>query len=111
MNPETGNPEKDDRAGDTRFYRFRLFVAGDEPNSLQARAVLARLCEEHFKERCEVQIVDVFEDYRAALDHRVIVVPTLIVEAPPIAVTIMGSLGDGEEVLAALGLAGKGGRP
>lgn len=92
-------------------YRFRLFVAGDEPNSLRARAALARLCDERLKDRCELMIVDVFEDYQAAIDHGVIVVPTLIVEAPPPAKTIVGSLDDEEKVLAALGLfAGKGER-
>ena len=30
-------------------YVFRLFVAGNESNSLQARRNLARLCEEHVK--------------------------------------------------------------
>jgi circadian clock protein KaiB len=92
------------------FYRFWLFVAADEPNSLRARAVLARLCETHLKDHCEMQIVDVFQDYQAAIAHGVIVVPTLIMEAPPPAKTIVGSLADEEKVLALLGLAGKGAR-
>jgi len=108
MNAKTGKPEKDNHSGDLRFFRFRLFVAGDEPNSIKARAVLARLCDEHLKDRYELQIVDVFEDYQAAIDHQVIVVPTLIVDAPLPPKTIVGSLGDEEKVLAALGLTGKG---
>ena len=111
MKAKKGDPEKDDSSGDLRFFRFRLFVAGDEPNSIKARAVLARLRDEHLKDRCEMRIVDVFEDYQAAIDHHVIVVPTLIVEAPSPKKTIVGSLGDEEKVLAALGLAGKGERP
>jgi circadian clock protein KaiB len=110
MNSKTGKPDKSG-AGKKPFYRFRLFVAGDELNSLKARAVLARLCDTYLKDRCEMQIVDVFEDYQAAIAHGVIVVPTLIVEAPPPAKTIVGSLDDEEKVLALLGLAGKGARP
>jgi circadian clock protein KaiB len=92
------------------FYRFRLFVADDEPNSLKAKAVIARLCDTRLKGRCEVRIVDVFEDYQAAIDNGVIVVPTLIVDAPPPAKTIVGSLADEEKVLALLGPAGEGER-
>ncbi len=80
------------RPQDTPFYRFRLFVAGDEPNSLQARAALQRLCDEHLRGRYELQVVDVFEDYQAAIDQRVIAVPTLIIESPPPRRVIVGSL-------------------
>lgn len=110
MNSKTDKPEKDDSSSVLRFFRLRLFVAGDEPNSNKARAVLARLCEEYLKDRYELRIVDVLEDYQAAIDHQVIVVPTLIVDAPLPQKTILGSLGDGKKVLAALGLEGKGER-
>jgi len=109
MNANTENPDKY-AAERMPVYRFRLFVAGDEPNSQKARAVLARLCDTHLKDRYEMQIVDVFENYQAAIDHGVIVVPTLIVESPPPVKTIVGSLADEQKVLALLGLAEKGGR-
>jgi len=95
-------------SGGTPFYRLRLFVAGDEPNSAKARAVLTRLCEEHLRGRYEIHVVDIFEDYRAAIEHRVVVVPALIVESPPPPRAIVGSLSDEEKVLTALGLVGKG---
>jgi len=110
MNSKTGKPGKNG-AEKKPFYRFQLFVAGNEPNSIKARAVLARLCGARLKGRCEMRIVDVFEDYQAAIDHGVVVVPTLIVEEPPPAKTIVGSLSDEEKVLALLGLLGKGARP
>lgn len=110
MKPKTGRQKTDDPAGGTPFYRLRLFVAGDEPNSVQARATLSRLCDEHLKDCCEIQLVDVFEDYQAAIDHRVMVVPALIVEAPPPAKTIVGSLSDEGRLLAALGITEKGER-
>ena len=94
--------------GAAPLYRLRLFVAGDEPNSLKAKAVLSRLCDEYLKDRCEIRIVDVFEDYQAAIENGVSVVPALIVEAPPPERTIVGSLSDEYKVLAALGLHGKG---
>jgi len=110
MTPNKGLPANETTGG-APLYRFRLFVAGDEPNSLKAKAVLSRLCDEHLKDRCEIRIVDVFEDYEAAIDYGISVVPALIVEAPPPPRTIVGSLSDEDKVLAALGLHGKGGRP
>lgn len=87
------------------LYRLRLFVAGEEPNSVRAKAVLTRLCKDVLKNRCEVQIVDVFEDYQSAIEYGVSVVPALIVESPPPVRTIVGSLSDLDKALAALGLA------
>ena len=84
--------------------RLRLFVAGDEPNSGKARAFLARLCEQHLNGSHEVQIVDVLEDYQAALANQVIAVPTLIVETPTGRTVIVGSLSDPARVLDALGI-------
>lgn len=111
MKPKTGRQKTDDPAGGTPFYRLRLFVAGDEPNSVKARAVLSRLCNDYLGDSYEIHVVDVFEDYQAAIEHRVIVIPALIVEAPPPAKTIVGSLSDEGKVLAALGLTEKGEQP
>lgn len=109
MTPDKELPANETTGG-APLYRFRLFIAGDEPNSVKAKTFLTRLCEEHLKGRCEMQIVDVFEDYQAAIDYGISVVPALIVEAPPPPRTIIGSLSDEDKVLAALGLHGKGGR-
>ena len=111
MKLKTGRQKTDNPAGGTPFYRLRLFVAGDEPNSTKARTVLSRLCDERLRDRCEIHVVDVFKDYQTAIDHRVIVIPTLIVEAPLPAKTIVGSLSDEGKLLAALGLSEKGERP
>jgi len=96
MEAKTTSSAPNDPAENMPFYRFRLFVAGDEPNSLRARATLERLCDENLHGRCELQVVDVFEDYQAAIDQRVIVVPTLIIESPPPRRVIVGSLSDPE---------------
>lgn len=97
------------RAPNDAVYRLRLFVAGDEPNSHRAKETLSRLCEAHLKDRYEISVVDVLQDYQAALRHRVVAVPTLMVEAPPPERVIVGSLSDEAKVLAALGITEEGG--
>jgi circadian clock protein KaiB len=89
-------------------YVFRLFVAGNELNSSQARGNLARLCEEHLKGRCKIETVNVLRDAATAYKHHVLLTPTLILIKPPPKVTVVGNLSDNRQVLAALGLTGHG---
>jgi circadian clock protein KaiB len=87
-------------------YVFRLFVAGNEPNSSQARGNLARLCDEHIKGRYKIDAVDVLKDAAAAHKNNVLVTPTLILIKPLPKVTVLGNLNDTGQVLAALRLNG-----
>lgn len=92
-----------------RRYRLRLFVAGQEPNSVKAAAILRRLCEGPLKGRSELEIVDVFQDYQTTIAHKVVAVPTLLVESPPPPRVIVGSMTDERALLCALGLLDEGG--
>ncbi|HEY2932673.1 MAG TPA: circadian clock KaiB family protein [Acidobacteriota bacterium] len=85
-------------------YVFRLFVAGNESNSAQARRNLAQLCEEHLKGCYQIEIVDVLEDTATALENNVLVTPTLILLKPRPKVTVLGNLSDTRQVLGALRL-------
>ena len=93
------------RAG-TGSHVFRLFVAGCESNSEQAKANLARLCEEHLKGRYQIETVDVLKNPAAAQENNVLVTPTLILLRPRPKVTVFGNLSDTRQVLAALRLIG-----
>ena len=85
-------------------YVFRLFVAGHEFNSAQARGNLALLCEEHLKGRHRIEVVDVMKDASTAHRNGVLVTPTLLLIEPRPRVTLLGSLSDSRQVLAALRL-------
>jgi circadian clock protein KaiB len=87
-------------------FVFRLFVAGNESNSSQARRNLARLCEEHLKGRYKIDVVDVLKDAAAAHKYKVVVTPTLILINPLPMVTVLGNLNDTKQVLAAFRLTG-----
>ena len=87
-------------------YVFRLFVAGNESNSSQARGNLTRLCEQHIKGRYKIDAMDVLKDATAAHKNNVLVTPTLILIKPLPKVTVLGNLNDTGQVLAALRLNG-----
>jgi len=83
-------------------YRFRLFIAGDEPNSRLAEQNLRALCAAYLPARHHIEIIDVLEDFEAALQAMIMVVPAVVVE--PRSVTLFGTLTDTAKILAALGL-------
>ena len=85
-------------------YVMLLFVAGNEPNSQQAKDNLKCICDTYLNERYQSTIVDVMEDFQLALEHHVVVTPTLILVEPPPRVRIFGNLRDTKKVIEALRL-------
>ena len=85
-------------------HRLHLFVAGEEPNSRRAKENLHLICSQHLPGDCELEITDVLQDFRRALDHGIFITPALIVRDGERMVTIFGNLSDTAVVLAALGL-------
>ena len=86
------------------LFRFRLYVAGDAPNSAQAIDNLTAFCRAHLPERYEIEIVDVFREPQRASAEGIFMTPTLVVLAPLPVRQIVGTLSDAHTVLLALGL-------
>ncbi|MFZ2490856.1 MAG: circadian clock KaiB family protein [Thermoanaerobaculia bacterium] len=85
-------------------YTFRLYVAGDAPNSLQAIDNLMQLCETHLPGRHSIEIVDVLLDPRRALKEEIFMTPTLLCDSPYPGHRIVGTLSHTEPILQILGL-------
>jgi len=96
-------PEQSSEHRPTAF-RMTLFIAGSEPNSCRARENLLQLCEKAFQNDYELTVIDVLEDYQAAIANHVMVTPTLIIQEPLPRVTILGDLRDSERLRRALRL-------
>ncbi|QDQ26552.1 circadian clock protein KaiB [Chitinimonas arctica] len=88
----------------TDIFQFRLYVAGEAQNSVQARVNLHSLCETHLAKRYEIEVIDVFREQKRALDDSVFMTPTLLKLAPPITRRIVGTLSQTDDVLLALGV-------
>jgi circadian clock protein KaiB len=89
---------------ESRQYSLRLYVAGDEQNSLLARENLKRICDEYLKDLCRIEEVDVLTDFATALKERIFVTPALVLMKPEPKVTVIGNLGDKDRVISALRL-------
>ncbi|HZH07379.1 MAG TPA: circadian clock KaiB family protein [Lautropia sp.] len=86
------------------IFKFRLYVAADALNSVQAVANLTRFCREHLFDRYEIEIVDVFREPRRALAEGVLMTPTLIKLSPLPTKRIVGTLSQSVTMSQALGL-------
>jgi len=86
------------------MFKFRLYVAGDALNSVQALANLHTLCQAHLPDRHTIEIVDVFREPKRALADGIFMTPTLVKIAPFPRRTIVGTLSHTQLVLQALGL-------
>jgi len=88
-------------------YKFKLFVAGSEPNSLLAKNVVKEVCETWLKNNSSLEIIDVYENYQQAIDNKILVVPTLCVDSMQGSYRIVGSLNTKINLTKSLGLSFK----
>jgi circadian clock protein KaiB len=91
------------------LFLFRLYVAGQSPNSIQALDNLRYLCSEHLEGRHEIEVVDVLRDTKRALDDGILVTPTLLRTSPLPVRMVIGNLANRSLVLSNLGMIEGGG--
>ena len=87
-----------------RPVTFRLYVVGQAPNSQRAISNLKALCRQHLPDRCNIEIVDVFENPKRALAEGVLMTPYLIVASEVPILSVVGDLTEPSAVLHALGI-------
>ncbi|OHB64569.1 MAG: hypothetical protein A2Y76_11110 [Planctomycetes bacterium RBG_13_60_9] len=85
-------------------YDMRLFVAGDESNSVIAKASLRKICEQYLEGDCHVEVIDVLKDFRPALRENILVTPALIIQSGKGRTVIFGNLTNMDKILTALNL-------
>jgi circadian clock protein KaiB len=83
---------------------LRLYVAGDGPNSVAARANLRRLLAHCEPSTYSLEIVDCLREPIRTLQEGVLVTPTLVRLEPTPSRTIIGTLSDTTQVSEALGI-------
>ncbi len=80
-------------------YILKLFVTGNMPNSSRAIININAICEKHLKGRCELEIIDIYQQPSLALIEDIIAVPMLIKKFPLPEERLIGDLSDAENVL------------
>jgi circadian clock protein KaiB len=83
---------------------LKLFVSGLTANSTRAIADLNRLCSERLSGRCEIEVIDIYQQPELAIEAQVVALPTLIKVSPPPTRRLIGSLAEAQRVLKSLAL-------
>lgn len=85
-------------------YVLRLYVAGISPKSERAIRSVKEVCEQHLKDRYELDIVDVYQHPESLEDGQVVAVPTLIKQLPLPLRRLIGDMTSKERIIVGLDL-------
>jgi circadian clock protein KaiB len=85
-------------------YVLRLYVSGSTLKSARAVENIKRVCEQHLKNRYDLEVIDVYQQAHLVGDDRVVTLPALMIRLPPPRRRVTGDLSNQENVLLALGL-------
>jgi circadian clock protein KaiB len=104
--PITGSPAKKSftKTSASDFYRLRLYIAGQTPNSIAAITNLKKICEDKLKGKYRIEVVDLLVKPQLAKGDQIIAIPTLVRRLPPPVKKIIGNLSKTESVIVGLDL-------
>ena len=85
------------------MYTFILYIAGNSPNSVQALANFRAICDDHFPQEHQLEIVDVLIEPDRGLSDGIFVAPTLVKLEPKPKKIILGNLNSASKVLSEIG--------
>lgn len=85
-------------------YNLRLYVTGATASSGRAIANVKALCEEHLRDRYDLEVIDIYQQPELAEDDQIVAAPTLIKRLPLPQRRLVGDFSDSRRVLARLDL-------
>ena len=87
-----------------QHYTLRLYVAGLTPRSQEAIRTVTAICDEHLEGRCDLEVIDLYQNPILAKGEQIIAAPTLIKKLPLPLRKIIGNMADKEKILVGLDL-------
>ena len=85
-------------------YVLRLYISGSTSKSGLAVENIKRICEQHLKNRYDLEVIDIYQQPNLARDEQIVAVPTLIKRLPPPLRRLIGDLSNQKNVLRGLDL-------
>lgn len=83
-------------------YILRLYVTGSSTRSLRAVHNLKKICEEHFPNDYDLEVIDIYKNPDAARKEQIIAAPTLVKQLPRPLRKLVGDLSNTQKVLIGL---------
>ena|SRR6185503_16945656 len=87
---------------------LRLYIAGASEKSRRALAHARHLCDVELKGRCELEVIDVYQQPILARDGQIIATPTLVKDFPRPVRRFIGTLEDTAHMFIGLDLQTRG---
>ncbi len=85
-------------------YVLRLYVSGSTLKSALAVENIKRICEQHLKNRYDLEVIDIYQQPNLARDEQIVAVPTLIKCLPPPQRRLIGDMSSLKKVFVGLDL-------
>ena len=85
-------------------YVLRLYVSGSTLKSSLAVENIKRVCEQHLKNRYNLEVIDIYQQAKLARDEQIVAVPTLIKRLPLPLRRLIGDMSNQKKVLFGLDL-------
>ena len=89
---------------DKDCWMFRLYIAGEAPNSCLALDNLESLLKESLPDKYQLEVVDILADPLRAIQDGILVTPTLVRVSPGPVFQLAGNLQDHDLALRSLGI-------
>lgn len=85
-------------------YILRLYVTGSSGRSLKAIQNLKKICDEHFPDDYDLEVIDIYENPGVAREEQIIAAPTLVKKLPKPLRKFVGDLSNTKKILLGLDL-------
>jgi circadian clock protein KaiB len=85
-------------------YELKLYVAGITRKSATAIRSITAICEEHLKNRYDLEVIDLYQQPALAKGEQIVAAPTLIKKLPLPLRKLIGDMGNTDWVLVGLDL-------
>jgi circadian clock protein KaiB len=89
-------------------YVLRLYISGSTSKSALAVENIKRVCEQHLKNRYDLEVIDIYQQASLARDEQIVAAPTLIKRLPLPLRRLIGDLSNVNKVLFGLDLKMRG---
>jgi circadian clock protein KaiB len=83
-------------------YILRLYITGSSARSLKAVQNLKKICDEHFPDDYDLEVIDIYKDPKAAREEQIIAAPTLVKKLPTPLRKFVGDLSNTKKILVGL---------
>ena len=90
------------REKEETFYVLRLYVSCMTTNSLRAIENVRKICAEYLAGRCQMEIIDIYQQPALAKERQIVAAPTLVKELPLPMRRFIGDMSQSERILQGL---------